>query len=73
MPSILTSPAPGTATARHPARPRNAVFSSDLARAAQIASVAFADSGLPVLYDWRPRECDYRRRNGMPVAELRAG
>jgi len=26
-----------------------------------------------VLYDWRLRECDYGRRNGMPVAELRAG
>jgi len=50
-----------------------AVFSSDLARAAQTASVAFADSPLPVLYDWRLRECDYGQRNGMPVAELHAG
>jgi 2,3-bisphosphoglycerate-dependent phosphoglycerate mutase len=50
-----------------------AVFSSDLTRAAQTASVAFGTSAIPVLYDWRLRECDYGRRNGMPVAELRAG
>jgi len=28
---------------------------------------------IPVLYDWRLRECDYGQRNGMPVAELHAG
>jgi 2,3-bisphosphoglycerate-dependent phosphoglycerate mutase len=50
-----------------------AVFSSDLARATQTASVAFAGSAIPVLYDWRLRECDYGQRNGMPVAELHAG
>jgi alpha-ribazole phosphatase/probable phosphoglycerate mutase len=50
-----------------------AVFSSDLARAAQTASVAFGSSAIPVLYDWRLRECDYGQRNGMPVAELHAG
>jgi 2,3-bisphosphoglycerate-dependent phosphoglycerate mutase len=50
-----------------------AVFSSDLARAAQTASVAFAGSAIPVLYDWRLRECDYGQRNGMPAAELHAG
>jgi 2,3-bisphosphoglycerate-dependent phosphoglycerate mutase len=50
-----------------------AVFSSDLARAAETASVAFAGSAIPVLYDWRLRECDYGQRNGMPAAELHAG
>ena len=50
-----------------------AVFSSDLARAAQTASAAFGTSAIPVLYDWRLRECDYGQRNGMPVAELHAG
>jgi alpha-ribazole phosphatase/probable phosphoglycerate mutase len=45
-----------------------AVFSSDLARAAQTASIAFAESGIPILYDWRLRECDYGQRNGMPAA-----
>jgi len=50
-----------------------AVFSSDLGRAAETASVAFAGSAIPVLYDWRLRECDYGQRNGMPAAELHAG
>jgi broad specificity phosphatase PhoE len=49
-----------------------AVFSSDLARAAETASAAFAGTAIPVLYDWRLRECDYGQRNGMPVAELHA-
>src|SRR5215472_8759123 len=47
-----------------------AVFSSDLRRAAETASLAFEDSAVPVLLDWRLRECDYGQRNGMPVAEL---
>jgi broad specificity phosphatase PhoE len=51
----------------------NAVFSSDLARAAQTASIAFGQSAIPVLHDWRLRECDYGQCNGMPVAALHAG
>ena len=47
-----------------------AVFSSDLARAAQTASIAFGGTPIPVLHDWRLRECDYGQRNGMPAAEL---
>ena len=50
-----------------------AVFSSDLARAAETASVAFGAAMIPVLHDWRLRECDYGQRNGMPVTELHAG
>jgi broad specificity phosphatase PhoE len=50
-----------------------AVFCSDLTRAAETASVAFGTSGIPVLHDWRLRECDYGQRNGMPVAEMHAG
>ncbi len=50
-----------------------AVFSSDLARAAETVSLAFAGSAIPVFYDWRLRECDYGQRNGMPAAELHAG
>ena len=46
------------------------VFCSDLARAAQ---TAFGAGPVPVLHDWRLRECDYGRRNGMPAAELHAG
>jgi len=30
------------------------------------------DSGIPILYDWRLRECDFGRRNGTPAADLRA-
>jgi alpha-ribazole phosphatase/probable phosphoglycerate mutase len=50
-----------------------AVFCSDLARAAETAEIAFGGAGPPVLYDWRLRECDYGRRNGMPVDELHRG
>jgi 2,3-bisphosphoglycerate-dependent phosphoglycerate mutase len=49
-----------------------AVFSSDLARAAETAAIAFDGSAIPVLLDWRLRECNYGTRNGMPVAELHA-
>lgn len=49
-----------------------AVFSSDLSRAAETASIAFGGSAIPVLYDWRLRECDYGQCNGMPAAELHA-
>lgn len=50
-----------------------AVFASDLHRAAQTADVAFGTSGLPVLLDWRLRECDYGAANGGPSAEMLAG
>ena len=46
------------------------VFASDLNRAVETAQVAFADSGIPVLLDWRLRECDYGRLNGVPRAHL---
>jgi alpha-ribazole phosphatase/probable phosphoglycerate mutase len=36
-----------------------AVFSSDLRRAVETAAIGFAESGVPVLLDWRLRECDY--------------
>jgi 2,3-bisphosphoglycerate-dependent phosphoglycerate mutase len=49
-----------------------AVFSSDLGRAAETASIAFGGSPVPVLLDWRLRECDYGRQNGMPAAEMHA-
>jgi broad specificity phosphatase PhoE len=44
-----------------------AVFCSDLGRAVETASLAFDGSGLPVLLDWRLRECDYGEWNGGPV------
>jgi 2,3-bisphosphoglycerate-dependent phosphoglycerate mutase len=46
----------------------SAVFCSDLARATQTAAIAFAGSGIPVLADWRLRECDYGELNGAPAA-----
>lgn len=50
-----------------------AAFCSDLARATETAAIALDGSGIPVLYDWRLRECDYGRQNGMPVSELHRG
>src|SRR5690348_15625651 len=47
-----------------------AVFSSDLRRAAETAEIAFGGTGVPVLYDWRLRECDFGSRNGTPAAEV---
>ena len=46
------------------------VYASDLARAVETAEVAFGGSGIPVLLDWRLRECDYGDLNRMPRAEL---
>jgi 2,3-bisphosphoglycerate-dependent phosphoglycerate mutase len=47
-----------------------AVFSSDLGRARETVEIAFASSDVPVLLDWRLRECDYGALNGAPVAEV---
>ncbi|MDX6366892.1 MAG: 2,3-bisphosphoglycerate-dependent phosphoglycerate mutase [Nocardioidaceae bacterium] len=49
-----------------------AVFTSDLRRATQTATIAFADSDIPVLVDWRLRECDYGRLNGAPADDVHA-
>ena len=49
-----------------------AVFTSDLGRAVETATIAFDGSSIPVLHDWRLRECDYGQSNGMPAAELHA-
>jgi len=48
------------------------VFSSDLRRAAQTAQIAFAGSAVPILYDWRLRECDYGDLNGTPAETVHA-
>lgn len=42
----------------------DAVFASDLRRAVETAEIAFGDSNIPVLLDWRLRECDYGSLNG---------
>ena len=44
------------------------VFSSDLRRAVETAEIAFGAGSVPVLLDWRLRECDYGTRNGGPSA-----
>lgn len=46
------------------------VFTSDLRRAVETAEIAFATSAVPILHDWRLRECNYGDGNGMPAAEL---
>jgi 2,3-bisphosphoglycerate-dependent phosphoglycerate mutase len=44
----------------------DAVFSSDLARAVETAHIAFAGTDVPLLLDWRLRECDLGALNGQP-------
>jgi broad specificity phosphatase PhoE len=45
-------------------------FSSDLRRAVETAEIAFAGTDVPVLHDWRLRECNYGSLNGAPAAEV---
>ncbi len=47
-----------------------AVFCSDLARSVQTAEIAFDGTGIPLLLDWRLRECDYGSMNGKPAADV---
>jgi broad specificity phosphatase PhoE len=47
-----------------------AVFTSDLGRAVETARLAFEGQPVPVLCDWRLRECDYGEMNGRPVAQV---
>ena len=49
------------------------LLSSDLGRAVETVEIAFEDSAVPVLKDWRLRECNYGALNGRPVAEIDAG
>jgi 2,3-bisphosphoglycerate-dependent phosphoglycerate mutase len=49
----------------------SAVFSSDLRRAVETAEVAFEGTAIPILLDWRLRECDYGARNGTEATEHR--
>jgi 2,3-bisphosphoglycerate-dependent phosphoglycerate mutase len=43
---------------------------SDLQRAIETVEVAFGETPIPVLKDWRLRECDYGQLNGAPAAEV---
>jgi broad specificity phosphatase PhoE len=47
-----------------------AVFASDLGRATETADIAFGDSGLPIGFDWRLRECNYGELNGAPLSRF---
>ena len=55
---------------RHAAPPPSVVFSSDLGRAVETATIAFAATGIPIHLDSRLRECDYGELNGTPVEQL---
>lgn len=44
----------------------SAVFVSDLRRAVETAELAFGSTDIPVLHDWRLRECDFGELNGAP-------
>jgi len=46
------------------------VFTSDLRRAIETAEIAFGDMSVPILHDWRLRECDYGEQNGSSTAEI---
>lgn len=50
----------------------DAIYCSDLGRAMQTAGIALAQvrTGIPILLDWRLRECDYGSLNGAPTAEV---
>jgi 2,3-bisphosphoglycerate-dependent phosphoglycerate mutase len=47
-----------------------AIFVSDLERAIETVEVAFAGTAVPVLMDWRLRECDYGQLNGAAAPEV---
>ena len=47
-----------------------AVFTSDLGRAVETARIAFGQTSIPILADWRLRECDYGTLNGQPAADV---
>jgi alpha-ribazole phosphatase/probable phosphoglycerate mutase len=75
LPGALT--ARGRAEARERGRARHdngiaAVFTSDLTRAVQTAEIAFGETGVPILHDWRLRECDYGACNGDPAEHVHA-
>ena len=57
---------------RYVDRKIDAVYCSDLLRAAQTAAIAFPQEEIPVTADARLRECDYGKLNGSPVREVHA-
>jgi 2,3-bisphosphoglycerate-dependent phosphoglycerate mutase len=47
-----------------------AVFSSDPGRALETVEIAFPGSDIPLLHDWRLRECDYGELNGTDASAI---
>jgi 2,3-bisphosphoglycerate-dependent phosphoglycerate mutase len=47
-----------------------AIFVSDLERATETVGLAFAGTSVPVLKDWRLRECDYGQLNGASASDV---
>ena len=46
------------------------VFASDLHRALETAILAFEGETIPILLDWRLRECDYGQLTRQPAVEM---
>jgi 2,3-bisphosphoglycerate-dependent phosphoglycerate mutase len=46
------------------------VFASDSRRAVETAEIAFAQTSVPILLDWRLRECDYGELTGGPAEHV---
>jgi broad specificity phosphatase PhoE len=73
LPGRLSAQGREKATAlgkRRPADGLTVVFTSDLMRAMETAAIAFADSEVPILADWRLRECNYGSLNGAPAERV---
>ena len=48
------------------------MFASDRRRAFETAEIAFGATDIPILLDWRLRECDYGELNGGPAERVGA-
>jgi alpha-ribazole phosphatase/probable phosphoglycerate mutase len=55
---------------RHRSEDLAAVFTSDLRRAVETVELAFAEHDLPILVDWRLRECDFGSLNGASAEQV---
>jgi broad specificity phosphatase PhoE len=49
------------------------MFTSGVRRSAETAEIAFAQTAMPVLADWRLRECDHGALNGALIELVRPG
>jgi 2,3-bisphosphoglycerate-dependent phosphoglycerate mutase len=75
LPGRLSARGRGNAAAMGKRRRQDgivAVFSSDLRRSVETVEIAFAQTDIPVYFDWRLRECDFGTLNGSPGAQLKA-